>query len=315
VTLSVVDNNAIALAPPRISEAEVGDYIALLKPRVMSLVIFTALVGLAIAPGHFHPVLAITSLLCISVGAGASGALNMALEGDIDAVMSRTANRPIPRGRITPDEAMAFGMTLAFFSVMTLGILVNWYAGALLAFTIFFYVVIYTIGLKRRTAQNIVIGGAAGSLPPVVAWVAATGSISVEPLLLFLIIFFWTPPHFWALALFRSDDYARAGIPMLPVVAGPDATRLQILLYTIVLVAIAAAPWPLGYFDWIYGVASLILGAGMLALAVNVYVSRERSASLRATRKLFAFSILYLFGLFATLLVETLVRAIAPSVG
>jgi protoheme IX farnesyltransferase len=313
--LSVVDHNAIELSVPHISEAEVGDYIALLKPRVMSLVIFTALVGLAIAPGHFHPVLAVTSLLCIAVGAGASGALNMALEGDIDALMSRTANRPIPRGRVTRQEAMAFGVTLAFFSVMTLGILVNWYAGALLAFTIFFYVVIYTMGLKRRTAQNIVIGGAAGSLPPVVAWVAATGSISVEPLLLFLIIFFWTPPHFWALALFRSDDYARAGVPMLPVVAGPDVTRLQILLYTIVLVAIAAAPWPLGYFDAVYGVASLILGAGMLVLAVNVYVSRERSASLRATKKLFAFSIFYLFGLFATLLVETLVRAIIPSVG
>jgi heme o synthase len=313
--LSVVDHHAIELAAPRISEADVGDYIALLKPRVMSLVIFTALVGLAIAPGHFHPVLVITSLLCISVGAGASGALNMALEGDIDALMSRTANRPIPRGRITPAEAMTFGMTLSFFSVMTLGILVNWYAGALLAFTIFFYVVIYTMGLKRRTAQNIVIGGAAGSLPPVVAWVAATGSISVEPLLLFLIIFFWTPPHFWALALFRSDDYARAGVPMLPVVAGPDATRLQILLYTIVLVAIAAAPWPLGYFDAIYGVTSLILGAGMLVLAINVYVSRERSQSLRATRKLFAFSILYLFALFATLLLEVVVRAVAPWIG
>jgi protoheme IX farnesyltransferase len=313
--LSVVDHTTMELGAPRISEAEVGDYIALLKPRVMSLVIFTALVGLAIAPGHFHPVLAFTSLLCISVGAGASGALNMALEGDIDALMSRTANRPIPRGRITRAEAMTFGMTLAFFSVLTLGILVNWYAGALLAFTIFFYVVIYTMGLKRRTAQNIVIGGAAGSLPPVVAWVAATGSISVEPLLLFLIIFFWTPPHFWALALFRSDDYARAGIPMLPVVAGPDATRLQILLYTIVLVAIASSPWPLGYFDWIYGVTSLVLGAGMLALAVNVFVSRERSASLRATRKLFAFSILYLFGLFATLLAEVVVHAVAPLLG
>ena len=310
--MSVVDHNAIGLAAPRISEAEVGDYIALLKPRVMSLVIFTALVGLAIAPGHFHPVLAFTSLLCISVGAGASGALNMALEGDIDAKMLRTANRPIPRGKITRAEAMAFGVTLAFFSVMTLGILVNWYAGALLAFTIFFYVVVYTIGLKRRTAQNIVIGGAAGSLPPVVAWVAATGSISVEPLLLFLIIFFWTPPHFWALALFRSDDYARAGVPMLPVVAGPDVTRLQILLYTVVLVLIAAAPWPLGYFDAIYGVTSLILGAAMLVLAINVYVSRERSASLRATRKMFAFSILYLFALFATLLLEVVVRAIAP---
>src|SRR5690348_6799062 len=281
----------------------------------MSLVIFTALVGLVMAPGHIHPVLAFTSLLCIAVGAGASGALNMAFEGDLDAKMTRTANRPIPRGRITPAEATAFGMTLAFFSVLTLGILVNWFAGGLLAFTIFFYVVIYTLLLKRRTAQNIVIGGAAGSLPPVVAWVAATGSLSVEPLLLFLIIFFWTPPHFWALAMFRSEDYARAGVPMLPVVAGADATRLQILLYTIVLVAVAASPWPLGYFDWIYGVTSLVLGAGMLVLAVNVFVSRERSRSLRATRKLFAFSILYLFGLFATLLAEVVVRDIAPLIG
>jgi protoheme IX farnesyltransferase len=311
--LSVVDHNAIDLAP-RISEAEVSDYIALLKPRVMSLVIFTALIGLVIAPGHFHPVLAFTSLICIAAGAGASGALNMALEGDIDALMSRTANRPIPRGRITPSEAMAFGMTLAFFSVMTLGILVNWYAGALLAFTVFFYVVIYTLWLKRWTAQNIVIGGAAGALPPVVAWVAATGSLAVQPLLLFLIIFFWTPPHFWALALFRSDDYARAGVPMLPVVAGPDATRLQILLYTIVLVAVAVAPWPLGYFDAVYGATSLVLGAGMLALAVNVYRRRARAESLRATRKLFAFSILYLFTLFATLGIEVAVHAAAPSV-
>lgn len=281
----------------------------------MSLVIFTALVGMAMAPGHFHPVLAITSLLCIAVGAGASGALNMALEGDIDAKMSRTANRPIPRGRITRPEAMAFGTTLAFFSVMTLGILVNWIAGALLAFTIFFYVVIYTLLLKRWTAQNIVIGGAAGALPPVVAWAAVTGTVDVEPLLLFAIIFFWTPPHFWALALFRSDDYARAGIPMLPNVAGPDATRLQILLYTVVLIAVAAAPWAFGYFDAIYGVTSLILGVGMLVLAINVYMRRERSQSLRATRKLFAFSILYLFALFATLLAEVVFRALAPMVG
>ncbi len=312
--MSVLDQNAIDINP-RISEAEVGDYIALLKPRVMSLVIFTALVGMAMAPGHFHPVLAITSLLCIAVGAGASGALNMALEGDIDAKMSRTANRPIPRGRITRPEAMAFGMTLAFFAVMTLGILVNWIAGALLAFTIFFYVVIYTMGLKRWTAQNIVIGGAAGALPPVVAWASVTGTVDVEPLLLFAIIFFWTPPHFWALALFRSDDYARAGIPMLPNVAGPDATRLQILLYTVVLIAVAAAPWALGYFDAIYGVTSLVLGAGMLVLAINVYIRRERSQSLRATRKLFAFSILYLFALFATLLAEVVYRALAPMVG
>jgi len=311
--LSVVDHNAIEFAP-RISEADVSDYIALLKPRVMSLVIFTALVGLVIAPGHVHPVLAITSLLCIAVGAGASGALNMALEGDIDALMVRTANRPIPRGRVTAPEAMAFGITLSFFSVMTLGILVNWIAGSLLAFTIFFYVVIYTMWLKRWTAQNIVIGGAAGSLPPVVAWAAATGSLSVEPLSLFLIIFFWTPPHFWALALFRSDDYARAGVPMLPVTAGPDATRLQILLYTIVLVAVALAPWPLGYFDAAYGVVSLVLGAGMLTLAINVYRLREGREAARATRQLFAFSILYLFALFATLLIEVVVRAVAASI-
>jgi protoheme IX farnesyltransferase len=312
--LSVLDQNALDLPLPRISEAGVGDYLALLKPRVMSLVVFTAAVGLFLAPGHLHPVLAITSILCIAVGGGASGALNMALEGDIDALMTRTANRPIPRGRVTPGEAMAFGLTLAFFSVMTLGILVNWVAGALLAFTIFFYVVIYTMWLKRWTAQNIVIGGAAGALPPVVAWAAATGSLSVEPILLFLIIFFWTPPHFWALALFRNEDYTRAGVPMLPVVAGPDATRLQILLYTILLVAIAAAPWPLGYFDAVYGVASLILGAGMLWLAIDIYRHRIGSAALRATRRMFGFSILYLFALFAILLLEVVVKAILPLI-
>ena len=312
--MSVVDHNPIDVLP-RISEAEVGDYLALLKPRVMSLVIFTAMVGFFIAPGHVHPVIAFTSILCIAVGAGASGAMNMAYEGDIDALMSRTANRPIPRGRITQGEAMAFGLILSFFSVLTLGILVNLLAGALLAFTIFFYVVVYTMWLKRWTAQNIVIGGAAGALPPVVAWAAATGSLSMEPLLLFLIIFFWTPPHFWALSLLRTQEYARAGVPMLPVVAGPDATRLQILLYTIVLVAIAVSPWALGYFDAVYGVISLLLGAGMLVLAANVFRRRERTASLRATRKLFAFSILYLFVLFATLLAEVVVRAAAPMIG
>jgi protoheme IX farnesyltransferase len=308
--LSIVDHHAIDLSP-RISEAGVADYVALLKPRVMSLVVFTALVGLVIAPGHFHPVLALTSILCIAVGGGAAGALNMWYEHDIDALMSRTTNRPIPRGRILPGEALAFGLTLAFFSVMTLGILVNWLAGGLLAFTIFFYVVIYTMWLKRWTAQNIVIGGAAGALPPVVAWAAAAGSLSPEPILLFLIIFLWTPPHFWALALFRTDDYQRANVPMLPNVAGPDATRLQILLYTILLVAVAASPWPLGYFDAIYGVTSLVLGAGMLWYAVRVYRYRTGSAALRATRGLFKFSILYLFALFAVLLAEVVVSAIA----
>jgi len=312
--LSIVDDRALTL-PPRISEAGVGDYIALLKPRVMSLVVFTALVGLLIAPGHVHPVLAVTSILCIAVGAGASGALNMWYDADIDALMSRTSQRPVPAGRVTPQEALAFGLTLSFFSVVTLGTLVNWLAGGLLAFTIFFYAVIYTMWLKRWTAQNIVIGGAAGALPPVVAWAAATGSLSVEPILLFLIIFFWTPPHFWALALFRSGDYARAGVPMLPVVAGPDATRLQILLYTIVLVAVAAAPWALGYFDAVYGVSSLVLGGWMLWLAINVYRRREGAPALRAARQLFGFSLLYLFALFAILLLEVVVAAVLAQFG
>ncbi|NVN85383.1 MAG: protoheme IX farnesyltransferase [Rhodopseudomonas sp.] len=312
--MSVIESNSIAFAP-RISEAGVADYVALLKPRVMSLVVFTALVGFFLAPGSVHPVLAITSILCIAVGGGASGALNMWYEDDIDALMTRTANRPIPRGKVTRPEALTFGMTLAFFSVITLGILVNWLAGALLAFTIFFYVVVYTIWLKRSTAQNIVIGGAAGALPPVVAWAAATGSLAVEPLLLFAIIFFWTPPHFWALALFRNDDYARAGVPMLPVVAGADHTRLQILLYTVVLVAVAFAPWPLGYFDAIYGVTSLLLGGWMLVLAIRVYQRRTGSAALRATRNLFRFSILYLFALFSVLLLEVVARGVLRLVG
>ncbi len=308
--LSIVEQHAADLSP-RISEASVADYIALLKPRVMSLVIFTALVGMVIAPGGLHLVLAVTALLCIAVGAGASGALNMWYDADIDALMSRTVNRPVPRGRITPGEALAFGLTLSFFSVMTLGILVNWVAGGLLAFTIFFYVVIYTMWLKRWTAQNIVIGGAAGALPPVVAWASVTGSLSPEPIFLFLIIFLWTPPHFWALALFRTDDYARANVPMLPVVAGPDVTRLQILLYTVLLVAVAALPWPLGYFDAVYGVTSLVLGGGMLWLAIGVYRHREGHAASRATRALFKFSILYLFMLFAVLLLEVVVATVA----
>jgi protoheme IX farnesyltransferase len=312
--LSIVDQNSIELSP-HISEATVGDYIELLKPRVMSLVIFTALVGMLLAPGHVHPVIAITSLLCIAVGAGASGALNMWYDRDIDAVMSRTAKRPIPQGRVMPSEALAFGITLAFFSVMVLGILVNWLAGGLLAFTIFFYAVIYTMWLKRSTAQNIVIGGAAGALPPVVGWAAAAGSVSVEPMILFAIIFLWTPPHFWALSLYRTDDFIRAKLPMLPIVAGPDATRLQILLYTIVVVAVAIAPWPLGYFDMAYGIVAIVTGAGMLWLAIQVYRYRDGAIAEKATRNLFAFSILYLFLLFATLLVSAMVPVVFRLVG
>ncbi len=312
--MSVVEQHSVEYSPLIISEAGVSDYIALLKPRVMSLVVFTALVGLVIAPGHLHPVLAITSILCIAVGGGASGALNMWYERDIDALMTRTANRPIPRGRISSSEAAAFGITLAIFSVTTLGILVNWLAGALLAFTIFFYVVVYTMWLKRWTAQNIVIGGAAGALPPVVAWAAATGSLAPQPIILFLIIFLWTPPHFWALALFRSDDYARANIPMLPVVAGPDATRLQILLYTIVLVTVAISPWPLGYFGVAYGITSVLLGAGMLWCAVDVYRKRTGTEANRAARGLFKFSLLYLFLLFAVLPLEVAANALMAMV-
>jgi protoheme IX farnesyltransferase len=284
------------------SLAEFSDYFALMKPRVMSLVVFTALTGLAVAPATMHPVIAFTALLCIAVGAGAAGALNMWYDADIDARMVRTARRPVPMGRVKPGEALAFGLTLAGFAVVTLGLMVNLLAAALLAFTIFFYAAIYTIWLKRSTPQNIVIGGAAGAFPPMIGWAAATGSLSLEPILLFLIIFFWTPPHFWALALYRREDYARAGVPMLPVVAGDEATRKQILLYTLILVPLGIAPWPLGYAGLLYGVTSVVTGAAMVALAFQV--RKERRPQDRASRNLFAFSILYLFLLFAVLLVE-----------
>jgi len=284
------------------SLATVGDYIALMKPRVMSLVVFTALVGLAVAPGSLHPVATFTALLCIAVGAGAAGALNMWYDADVDALMTRTARRPVPMGRVRPGEALAFGLTLGSFAVVVLGLLVNWVAAALLAFTIFFYVVIYTIWLKRSTPQNIVIGGAAGAFPPMIGWAAVTGSLSLEPVLLFLIIFFWTPPHFWALALYRTEDYARARIPMLPVVSGDASTRRQIMLYTLVLVPLGVAPWAFGYTGALYGVTALVNGAIMVMLGWQVF--RESRPAERASRNLFAFSILYLFLLFAVLLVE-----------
>jgi protoheme IX farnesyltransferase len=289
-----------ALAQP--SPAEVSDYLALMKPRVMSLVVFTALVGLAVAPGSLHPLAAFTALLCIAVGAGAAGSLNMWYDADVDALMTRTQRRPVPRGRVKPGEALAFGLTLAGFSVVTLGLLVNWLAAALLAFTIFFYAVIYTAWLKRLTPQNIVIGGAAGAFPPMIGWAAATGSISLEPVLLFLIIFFWTPPHFWALALYKADDYRRAGIPMLPVVAGEARARAQILRYTLLLAPLGFAPYAFGYAGVLYGATAAVLGLIMVGLAWQVFC--ERRPAERASRQLFAFSILYLFLLFAVLLVE-----------
>jgi protoheme IX farnesyltransferase len=293
---------ATALGRAEPSLASVGDYIALLKPRVMSLVVFTALVGLAVAPGSIHPLTGFTALLCIAVGAGASGALNMWFDADIDALMTRTARRPVPMGRVQPGEALAFGLTLSAFAVVVLGLLVNVLAAALLAFTIFFYVAIYTMWLKRSTPQNIVIGGAAGAFPPVIGWAAVTGSLSLEPVLLFAIIFIWTPPHFWALALYKTEDYARAGIPMLPVVAGEVTTRRHILLYTVLLVPLGVSPWPLGFAGALYGITSVVTGAIMLLLAWQVF--RERRPVERACRNLFAFSILYLFLLFLVLLVE-----------
>ena len=285
------------------SMAGVGDYLALMKPRVMSLVVFTALAGLAVAPGHMHPVLAFFALVCIAVGAGAAGALNMWYDADIDAVMTRTAQRSVPAGRVKPGEALAFGLVLAGFSTVFLGLMISVLAAGLLAFTIFFYVVIYTMWLKRWTPQNIVIGGAAGAFPPMIGSAAATGGIGPESILLFLIIFFWTPPHFWALALCRTDDYFRANVPMLPVVAGSAETRRQILLYSLVLAPIGASPWLLGTAGLGYGAVAMLGGAAMAVLSWQLYGAPEKSAEPLAKR-LFGVSILYLFVLFAALLIE-----------
>ena len=255
--MSLVEKNLIEDAGLHLSEATAADYFALLKPRVMSLVVFTAFVGLVAAPVATNPFIAIIAVLAIAVGAGASGALNMWYDADIDALMTRTAKRPIPTGRIRPEEALTFGLILSALSVMTLGVLVNWLAAALLAFTIFFYVVVYTMWLKRRTPQNIVIGGAAGAIPPVIGWAAATGSVSLESVILFLIIFLWTPPHFWALALFKADEYGRAGIPMMPNVAGLASTRRQIFAYALVILPVGVLPRLLGYASVGYGVVAV----------------------------------------------------------
>jgi heme o synthase len=292
------------MRPAQAAGATIGDFIALMKPRVMSLVVFTALTGMVLAPGHMHPVLAVIALICIAVGAGASGALNMWYDADIDALMQRTANRPIPRGRVAPEEALAFGVVLAVGAVSTLGLIVSWAAAALLAFTIAFYVLVYTMWLKRRTPQNIVIGGAAGAFPPMVGWAAASGSVSLDSILLFLIIFMWTPPHFWALALYRARDYERAGVPMLPVVAGPDETRKQIVIYSALLVPLALAPAFTGLGGALYALIAILLGAVFLACALGVHRTREGREADRAAKQLFGFSILYLFGLFAALLIE-----------
>ena len=277
--------------------AAAADFLALLKPGVMSLVVFTGLVGLILAPGQISPSAAIIAIVCIAVGAGASGAINMWYDADIDAVMSRTAKRPIPSGRVAPGEAVGFGVVLSILSVMMMGLFVNWPAAALLALTIGFYVFIYTMWLKRRTSQNIVIGGAAGAFPPMIGWAAVTGDISLYPILMFAIIFMWTPPHFWALALHRSADYARAGVPMLPVVAGLAETRRQILIYSLLLAPLSLTPWLLGFAGPVYGVPAAVLGAVFLVLALRVY----RRTDTPPAMQLFGYSILYLFALFALL--------------
>jgi heme o synthase len=293
---AAADPIAHAAAPA----AAVGDYVALLKPRVMSLVVFTGFVGLYLAPGHLHPVLAAVAVLCIAVAAGAAGAINMWYDRDIDALMRRTRGRPLPAGRMAPGDALGFGCVLAGAAIMVMGLALNWAAASLLALTIGFYVFVYTVWLKRRTPQNIVIGGAAGAFPPLVGWAAATGSVGLPALVLFALIFFWTPPHFWALALYRADDYARAGVPMLPVVAGPAETKRQMLLYTIVLWPVALAPTLLGVSGWLYGGAALGLSGLFTACAVRVL----RDPGERAARQMFGFSILYLFALFAVMALD-----------
>ena len=302
-----------ATAPATPLPAEWRDFFALTKPRVMSLVIFTGLCGLLAAPGHIHPVLGFTAILCIALGAGGSGALNMWLEADIDAKMKRTAGRPIPAGRVRRGDARDFGVMLAVASVGIMGLAVHWLAAALLALSIVYYAVFYTLWLKPRTPQNIVIGGGAGAFPPLIGWVAVTGDVTAMPLILFGIIFLWTPPHFWALALFVKGDYASAGIPMLPVVKGERTTRRQILAYSLALLPAALAPWWIGGAGAIYGLTALALSLAFVALSIPVGLRAGAEGDAMAPEKrLFKFSILYLFALFAVLVADRmLVGALA----
>ncbi|MDP7343072.1 MAG: heme o synthase [Alphaproteobacteria bacterium] len=277
-----------------------GDFVALLKPRVMSLVVFTGVVGMLLAPGALHPVLAIVAILCISIGAGAAGAHNMWGDRDIDALMTRTQKRPIPAGRVPPNVALGFGITLAVASVSIMALALNGVAAGLLAFTIFFYIVIYSMALKRRTPQNIVIGGAAGAFPPMIGWAAVGGDVTLASLILFAIIFLWTPPHFWALALYKRGDYDKAGVPMLPVVAGREATAWQMFVYTAALLPVSLLPCVIGLSGAVYGAGALVLGLLFLAASIRVIIDTgERSA-----RRMFPFSILYLFLIFVLLLVD-----------
>jgi protoheme IX farnesyltransferase len=296
-----------------LSVAAAADLFALMKPRVMALAVFTAFVGMLVAPGVINPAIAIVATLAIALGAGAAGVLNMWYDMDVDAVMSRTSERPIPSGRVAPADALNFGLLLATLSVMMLEMMVGWLAASLLAFTIFFYVVVYTMWLKRSTPQNIVIGGAAGALPPVIGWAAATNTLGVEALVLFLITFLWTPPHFWALALFKVGDYAKAGIPMMPNVAGELSTRRQIFVYSLLLAPVGMLPWAFGFATGFYGAVSAVLGAGFVWHAWKLLAGRGDDKG--PAKALFAYSILYLFAIFAVLLIDTLVTRAVASAG
>ncbi|QRM54563.1 heme o synthase [Sinorhizobium sp. BG8] len=310
--MAVIDHHEAAVEGTDVylSEATARDYFELLKPRVMSLVVFTALAGLVLAPGHINAFIGVIAILCIAVGAGASGALNMWYDADIDAVMSRTASRPIPSGRIRPQEALAFGLTLSAFSVVILGLAVNWLSAGLLAFTIFFYAVIYTMWLKRSTPQNIVIGGAAGAFPPMIGWACVTGGVSIESIVLFLITFLWTPAHFWALALFKMRDYDAVGVPMLPNVAGEATTKTQILIYAVLTAVISVIPSCLGFASLAYGVFAAAMGLGFVWYSIGVLRMPESDRVMRPAKKLFAFSILYLFAIFSALMIDHLVPVI-----
>ena len=311
--MAIVEN--MGRAEAGLSEAMAGDYFALLKPRVMSLVIFTAFVGMVAAPGGINPIVGITAILAIAVGAGASGALNMWYDADVDRLMTRTAKRPVPAGIVAPNEALVFGLVLSVLSVLTLGVLVNWVAGALLAFTIFFYAVVYTMWLKRSTPQNIVIGGAAGAFPPMIGWACVTGSVSLESVLLFLIIFLWTPPHFWALALFKSDDYGKAGIPMMPNVAGEASTRRQIFAYTLAVAPLGVLPAVLGHVSWAYGIVAAILGVGFVWRAWMVLRMQPGDAAMKPAKQMFAYSLVYLFVIFAAYMIDAVAWKLFQAAG
>ncbi|MEH3126278.1 heme o synthase [Agrobacterium cavarae] len=314
--MTVIDNHdTLAIDSASLSEAGARDYFELLKPRVMSLVVFTAFAGLILAPGEINPILGVIAILCIAVGAGASGALNMWYDADIDAVMSRTAKRPIPSGRIAPGEALAFGLTLSVFSVAILGLAVNWFAAGLLAFTIFFYAVVYTMWLKRSTPQNIVIGGAAGAFPPMLGWACVTGNVSLDSTILFLIIFLWTPAHFWALALFKMRDYGSVGIPMMPNVAGERSTKNQMIAYSVLTMAVAVAPYFSGLAGLGYGIFAAVLSVIFVYCSISVRLMPDGDEKMMPAKKMFAYSVFYLFAIFSALLADHLVPSFVKMFG